>query len=75
MPRYGLTVFLDTHARTRILYKARITAITPNVFTDPVHVFCVQLLQENYITHAVVTGAEQRDITSGNQLRVDSTYF
>jgi hypothetical protein len=60
---------------TRNLYKATITDITPDVFTDLVPVLCVELQQESYVTHPVVTDAEQEDITSGNQLRVDSTYL
>jgi len=69
--KYGI----PRYARTRNLYKARINDITTDVFTDPVPVLCFDLIQESYVTHSLVTEAEQGDITSGNQLRVDSTYF
>jgi hypothetical protein len=59
------------------VYKARITDITPAVITEVAPVLCVELLQESYVTHAVVTEAKQEDILvpSGKQLREDSNYF
>ena len=57
------------------LVQTRITDITPDVSTEPAPVLCVELLQESYVTHTVVTEGEQEDITSGNQLKVDSSYY
>jgi hypothetical protein len=69
--KYGIL----RYAWTRNLYKARINDITTDVFTDPVPVLYFDLIQECYVTHRLVTETKQEDITSGNQLRVDSTYF
>ena len=69
--KYGI----PKYPRARNLYKVRITNITPEVITERANVFCVELLQESYVTHTVVTEADQEDIPSGNQLRVESTYF
>jgi hypothetical protein len=57
------------------LVQTKITDITPDVSTEPAPVLCFELLQESYVTHTVITESEQEDLPSGNQLRVDSTYF
>jgi len=69
--KYGI----PKYAQSRNLYKVRINDITTDVFTEPAPVFCVKLLQENYVTHTVATEVEQEYIPSGSQLMVDSSYF
>jgi len=65
--KYGI----PKYAWSRNLYKARINDITTDVFTEPAPVLCVELLQESYVTHTVVTEVKQENTSSGSQMRVD----